>query len=380
MNSLIEKSQFIGLDNSTWLYSGAETPPHKSSLEQVTQYFQMRGKGPEGRDYNSNIENACKKNIAKLLNGLPEQIALMSSTSEAISSIAQGMDLREGDNVIINTLEFPSGVLPWLLLKEKGVEVRVVSHHTWQISVDDILSKMDERTKLVVTSHVSYLTGARLDYKLLYQKVKTTNALLLLDATQSLGVCSVDMNEADLVVCSTYKWLLSIHGGGILAINPKRTQHIIPQAVGWRSVRDMFSDNRFESFTFYEDARRFELGYPNYAMIYSLHYTTGLLLQVGIDRIENHILALGSILIAQLKAKGYEVMTPENSNHRAGNICVVCPDGEKVADYLREKKVYLWGGDGRIRASLHMFNDSTDVDRLMELMQSHNEMTKERLL
>ncbi len=361
MQGLIKKQSFIGLSQCTWLYSGAETPPHQDALKAVTEYFTNRSKGPEGRDKNAQVELSCKQNLARMMNSKVEQIAFMSNTSEAISMIAHSLDFKPGDNVIINTLEFPSDVLPWLLLKSKGVEVRVVQHREWQVHVEDIWEQVDDRTRLVVVSHVSYQTGARFDYKALYEKVKTTKTLFLLDATQSLGAIEVDSSYADIVVCSSYKWLLSVHGAGVLSINLNRVSEINPQYVGWRSVPDMFSPTRFESFQFFDDARKFELGYPSYPTLYSMNFSTELLESVGIDNIERHITSLGGLLIEELKQHGYEVMTPEEPHLRAGNISFLCPDGEAVADRLRKEGVYVWGGDGRIRASLHLFNDSQDI-------------------
>lgn len=365
MNSLVDKQKFIGLEQCTWLYSGAEVPVLRGSSNMVSQYLDNRSRGPQGRENNAQIENECKQYIATMLQASPMDIAFMSNTSDAISCIAQAMNLKQGDNVIINTLEFPSGVLPWLRLKENGIEVRVVEHHNWSVSVEDIVSRIDERTRLVITSHVSYLTGARLDYRELYRRIKMTNTLLLLDATQSMGVLPVDINEADFVVCSSYKWLLSLHGLGILAVNPKRTQNVMPLGIGWRSTTDMFHDQRFESFTFWDDARRFETGYPSYPTLYSLHHSVSLLLEIGIENIEKHILTLGSELIQRLEKAGYELMTPYEPENRAGNICIVHPNGERVAERLFNKQIYVWGGDNRLRASLHLFNDSSDIDSFM---------------
>lgn len=368
MKALINKKDFIGLEQNTWFYSGAETPTHRSILEAVTDYMHLRSLGPLGREKNSQTEWNCKKNLAALLNGNPEQIAIMSNTSEVISMISQSLPFQPGDNVIIHVLEFPSGVLPWLHLKQQGVEVRVVEHTNWEIDVDDLLKLVDDKTKLIMTSHVSYLTGARMDYRRLYQELKKTDTLLLLDVTQSLGVVPVDMEMADLVVCSTYKWLLSVHGGGILGVNPNRVHELIPKYVGWRSVTDVSSPNRFDSFTFQQDARKFELGYPSYPTIYALNYSTQILLDVGIEQIEQHVLALGGELINQLNSLGMEVMTPSDSTKRAGNICMVCENAESVADKLFENGVYVMGGDGRLRASIHAFNDSDDIQKLTCLL------------
>ncbi|HLR52767.1 MAG TPA: aminotransferase class V-fold PLP-dependent enzyme [Candidatus Avamphibacillus sp.] len=90
------------------------------------------------------------------------------------------------------------------------MEVRIVDDQDWLVRVDDILAQVDDNTKLVMTSHVSFKSGAKIDYESLYKEILKTNALLLLDVTQSLGVTPVEMYSADFVVCSSYKWLLSV--------------------------------------------------------------------------------------------------------------------------------------------------------------------------
>ncbi len=376
MESLLKKQLFIGMEDCAWFYSGAETPALKGSLDAINDYMIRRSVGPRGRENNAAIEASCKSNLALLLGGKPENISLLSNSSEIISMIAGSIAFCPGDNVIVNRLEFPAGVLPWLVLQDRGIEVRFVEHTNWHITPQDIMEKVDNRTRLVVTSHVSYLSGARLDYRELYNRLKQTDALLLLDATQSLGAVPVDMNETDFLVCSSYKWLLGIHGLGILGVNPARLADFMPRSVGWRSVIDMFSPIRHSSYEFHEDAKRFETGYPSYPTIYALDYSTRLLLETGIDRIENHILRLGDELIGKLEALGFDIMTSHEQQRRAGNICVVSDQGDAISEQLQKQGIYLWGGDGRFRASIHSFNDSADVDRLINCLSEGMEASK----
>lgn len=331
-------------------------------------YLDQRGHGPGGREANSEVEARCKANLASLVSGAPENIALVSNASEAINAVAQSLSFEPGDNVVINTLEFPCGVLPWLALRARGVEVRVVEHDGWEVEPAAILRCVDDRTRLVMTSHVSYLSGARQDYAALYAHLKATRALLLVDVTQSVGVVPVDIRHADIMVSSSYKWLLGIHGAGVLAVNPARTAGMVSRPIGWRSVGDIFTPDRFSHFTRHTDARQFELGYPSYAAIYALEFSTGLLLETGIANIERHVLALGDELISSLGERGFEVMTPQPAERRAGNIAVVCPQGEAVAGALRDENILVWGGDGRVRASVHAFNDSGDIERYVAAM------------
>lgn len=371
MQAPLNKKDFMGLESVNWLYSGAETPPLRCAAEAVQQYFEARALGPGGRAKNAAKEASFKNNLSQLLNTDAANIALLSNSSEVVFSIAGSLDWQPGDNVVIHTLEFPAGVLPWLQLKQRGVEVRVVEHQNWRIDPQQILDQVDERTRLVMSSWVSYLSGARLPYQQIYDVLKNTDTLFIVDVTQALGAFKFDATQADFVVGSSYKWLLGPHGAGILAANPERTKDIMPQVVGWRGISDMFAPTRFEKFTYHEDARRFETGYPAYPSIWALEASTGYLLNAGVDNCSRHILEMGGFLIDSLQEKGYEVMTPKDPELRAGNIALVCPRGEEVSDALAAENIYAWGGDNRLRASLHAFVDQTDIEQFMDALGRH---------
>lgn len=367
----LKKEDFLGLESANWLYSGAETPPLKRSAEAVQEYFSARAAGPAGRSQNAAKEASLKSNLAKMLNLGEENIALGANTSEMLFSLVLSLDWQPGDNVVIHTLEFPAGVLPSLQLKKRGVEVRVAEHHNWKIDAEQILSRVDSRTRLVISSWVSYLSGAALPYQQIYNELKKTDALFIVDVTQALGAFNFDGTQADFVVGSSYKWLLGPHGAGIMAVNPARTKDIVPLIVGWRGISDMFAPTRFEKFTYHKDARRFETGYPAYPVIWALEASTNYLLNAGVENCSKYILDIGSFLVEQLLDKGYEVMTPQDAQLRAGNISMVCPTGEKVADAMASEGIYVWGGDNRLRASLHAFVDRKDIEQFMDSLQRH---------
>lgn len=364
----LHKQEFFGLENTTWLYTGAESPVHKSVRAAVDAYMDERTLGPRGRAFNARQEEECREKLARLLSVTAVQIALLSNASEAISSVLLSLRLQPGDNIVLNTLEYPSAMLAGLSLGEQDVEVRIAPHNNWMLEAEDLLRLVDDKTRLVATSHVSYLSGTRLNYKKLYETLRTTPTLLLLDATQSLGVLPVDANFADFTVSSTYKWLLGMHGAGVLAVNPQRTRHLNPPSAGWRSVPDLFSPQRFEKVERYGDARRFELGFPSFATIAALNASVEIILETGIQNIAEYSQSLGTDLLCRLEESGWEVMTPRDEKKRGASISFVCPQGEKLAAALAEKSILCWGGDGRARFSIHGFNDEDDINRAVSTL------------
>ena len=361
MQSLAPRQDFIGVAESTYLYTGAESAPLKSQAQALERYLHERPRAEAGRAEHIATENRCKRQLAGLMGCGADDVGIVGSASEAIILIASGIDFTPGDNIVTNDLEFPSTVLPWIQMKQRGVEVRLVRSQEWQFTPEEVLAQIDGRTRLVAVSHVSYLSGLRLDLEPIAAAAHARGALLLADVTQSLGVVPVDVGAYDFAVASAYKWLLGIHGGGVLYWNRARLPDFAPGAVGWFSVSDFLSDDRFERIDWKPTAERFELGMPSYAAIYALENGVRYLQQFGANRIGAHVEALGNELIEGLQAQGWTVMTPVERERRAGNISIAVADAVTVRDALIEKNVHTWGGDGRVRASLHLYNDSADV-------------------
>ncbi|MGI8914103.1 MAG: aminotransferase class V-fold PLP-dependent enzyme, partial [Chloroflexota bacterium] len=230
------------------------------------------------------------------------------------------------------------------------------------------LAAVDARTRLLALSHVSYINGLRHDVEALSGPLRAAGVVFLLDATQSLGVLPVPVGVADFVVSSTYKWLLGTHGLGILYWNRARRPDVQPAAIGWYSLATTFGEDRYERYTLKADAGRFETGYVNFPAIYALSRSVPYLLNVGIGRIADHALTLGDLLIKGLTGLGVEVMSPHDRRRRGASVSFAHPRAAEVGRDLAEAKVYVWAGDGRVRASTHLFNSQKDVERYLDVL------------
>lgn len=373
------RDKILGIENMNYFYTGAESPSLKIAKEAMTQYLIDKSLGEIGRERASLVEKQLKSNFAKLINAKENEIAFSGNASEAINNIVNAMHIQPGTNVVLNDLEYPSVYLPWLSLKNRmDIELRFLKTVDGEISVEEIEKNIDEKTCLVAISHVSFLNGFRHNLKRLKELTDMKNVPLLVDATQSLGVVEVDSNYCDMLVSSSYKWLLGPHGLGLMYISEKYLEKLQPKRIGWRSVQSIFHDQRFEKYYLNNDATKFELGFNNYPAIYVLKSSTDLLLKIGIDNIEKHVLKLGGKLINNLKKQGWKVLTPEDEKKRAGNISVASNYGENIMKYLISKNVMIWGGDGRLRFSVNFYNTENEIDYLLNELKLIKE--KERKL
>src|SRR4029077_4582925 len=133
-------------------------------------------------------------------------------------TVAQAIDWRPGDEVVFTSVEFPSNMFPWVTLSERGVKTRIVAPRDGRVWLEDILEQITPRTRLVTLSQVSYATGQHLDPRPIWERVKGSQTLLCVAATQATGRVDVSGNHADFVVASGFKWLNSIHGAAILGV------------------------------------------------------------------------------------------------------------------------------------------------------------------
>lgn len=365
--------EFIGMEGITHLCAGGETPMFSSHMEAVDRFFRDKLLGEEGRARLEAVSSRCKSKTAALLNVQAEDIAFLSSTSEGINLLVHALDWEEGDNIIVADVEFPSDVLPWTRLKDRGVDLRIIKTDNYRLDPDAIKAAMDDRTRLVALSYVSYFTGQRLPLGEISEIVHSRGALLSLDVTHAAGVVPVDASLADIVVSSCYKWLMGVHGVGIFYWNRERLPDLQPPFLGWHTPAIMPDADDPSIFTPRDDASRFTPGNETYIGVYILDNALDELNKIGISNIEAYVLRLSGRIHDGLKDMGWEVITPSAPNERAGNVCFLAEDVNQVTEALAEENVLIfgaYGGVGRARVSAHFYNTDKDVDRFFQIMKS----------
>jgi selenocysteine lyase/cysteine desulfurase len=367
IQALVDKADFLPLPEVAHLCAGGETPILRSHSEAVARFFDLKSRGMTGREQGlMGILAAGRQRAGKLLGVPADDIAFLSSASEGINQLGNWLDWQPGDNVVVEDIEFPSGIYPWVRLRERGVEVRVVRQSGDTPTLARIAAAMDDRTRILATSQVSYLTGRRYDLADLAALARRHGSLLSVDATHAAGVVPVAAQHADILVSSCYKFLLAVHGAAIFYRNPARLAGLEPLSVGWHSIGSRHTVAAPTDFTLNSAAARFEAGNPPFMAVAVLENALRYLDAIGIERIEQHVLALGDILWHSLRDRGFELLTPEDAASRGPNVCFAWDDTAGLVGALAERNVLIWGSDGRIRISLHAYNDQDDIDRLLE--------------
>jgi len=330
----------------------------------------LQRRGPLGRAAIYEVEEATRRSVAVLAHTHKDNVSFVGDASTAWNLIAQGLEWRDGDNVVINDMEHPAVVMPWLKMSRRGLQVRVVRRTPdWEIDPEDIRRACDSRTRAVVVSHVSYMGGFRHDLGTVCEVAREAAAAFFVDYSHSLGVMPSDFSSCDIGVSASYKWTLGPYGTGIVLWNRKRYPQFEPGSVGWRSLSNLYTPDRFEQINLRADARRFQLGAPGFSAVAGVGAGVDHLLDLGIERVAQHAIELSGQCVDALREIGLEVITPIDPAKRAGNVAFLHPHGAKIAERLSERGIHVWGGDGRVRASFHVLNSSDDVSAFVAALK-----------
>src|SRR5579863_10776762 len=178
--------------------------------------------------------DGLRSGAAKLVNGSPEEIALVKNTSEGIATIAMGLDWRSGDRIVAFSEEFPANQYPWRRLETKGVQIE------W-LSAGDSLDRIEQAARgarLLSISFVQFLSGFRADLTGIGDICQRHGVVYLVDAIQGLGAFPVDVQAAhiDALAADGHKWLVGPEGCGILYISRRLQEIVEPVEFGWTNT------------------------------------------------------------------------------------------------------------------------------------------------
>jgi len=307
--------------------------------------------------------------FSKLIHADPEEIAMVPNTSTGVSLAAEiACEGRKG-NIVLNDLEFPANVYPWIAKEKQGIAIRYVGSKKGIISAEDFERYIDDDTIAVPLSHVSYANGLRHEVESIAENIHKHGGLMVVDAIQSAGAMEIDVNRQgiDILTCGCSKWILGPHGTGFLFVRRGLIETSQPSLIGWHSIQNPFDFN-LRQLRLSRTAARFEPGNPNFLGFVGARAALELLLTVGQKRIEKEILGLTGYLIDEVKRLGLELTTPVDPDQRAGIVNFKVQNLSAALNRLRRKRVAVSSRGGGIRVSPHFYNTTEELDSLVSVL------------
>jgi selenocysteine lyase/cysteine desulfurase len=352
---------------------GIGSVPRHVRSKFIDDWAQLEMNPTPGHDIN--MWNNIKKEVAPLLGiGVDvSEIALISSATEGINIILNGLPLQKGDEIITSTHEHVALNIPLLnQIKRRGVVVKYFEPDTRKglNNVKLISDLITKKTKLIFIGHRTTTTGQLLPVKEIGELARAKGIWYALDGAQAPGSMPVEVNDynVDFYTFSTHKWVLAPRRTGVLYVKKDKLNLITPLTVG------AYSDNGFSlkegTLNFQPSAQRFEYGTQNELLFKGLQESVKFINLIGLQKIREHNEILSERFCNELKKTGVcEVLSPEEREYRTSMITFRIPGknlneitGAMGKDNIRVRPVSEAELNG-VRVSFHLYNNMDDVER-----------------
>jgi cysteine desulfurase/selenocysteine lyase len=398
MNNL--RNQFPFFQNnpdSIYFDNASTTQKPKIVLDAMTGYYTKycanagRGSYTIANQVTKEIEEIREK-VKNFINAKSaEEIIFTSGATASLNTVAYAWglhNLNDGDEVLVCFEDHDSNVLPWIQVKETlaklGKKIKIIpfkNTSAGDASIEDIVTKITKKTRLIALTHVHNVYGIRTDVEILREKIDK-NILLSLDAAQSIGHITVDVQELgiDFLSFSGHKMFAST-GVGVLWINKKIHKEIHPFLVGG-GVTAVQTGNRL---AYKKLPYLLEGGTENLAGIISLGAAIDFINEIGTEKIHERLIMLSQYLLAKLRQlKKIEFLPGIAYSKCAVGYGTIAFNIEGITSQeagfiLNDHNIFVrtgthctGGGDDlndSIRVSMHIYNTEEEIDKFIDVLK-----------
>jgi selenocysteine lyase/cysteine desulfurase len=368
------RNLFPATQNLVYLNSAAVAPLPSTTVSAVANQLEdVSLNGSMNYAKWVDTKNRCRALAGELLNVPGNNIAFLRNTADGFSAVANGIDWKVGDNIVSFAGEFPSNFYPWRMVRDShGVELRLCSERNGHVDIDELISMIDGRTKLVSISAIQFSNGYRADLGRIGSAARKHGALLSVDMIQAFGAIPLDLTglKVDIAAGASHKWLCAPEGCGILFMSERALVQIRPTLVGWISVPNPWDfDDREQQL--HPDALALESGTGPAALFYGLEQSLLLLRSVGIEKIRENNFHLADLLCEKLSGSNFEIVSPRDSTTKSQIIALKHKSGVspmEIFKTLQEKRVIVSPRGDKLRIAPHLFNNEADIEVAARLL------------
>lgn len=372
-----------------YLDSGATAQKPQIVIDAINNFYDKFNANPHRGAYTLSVEATAvyedtRAKIAKFINAKhPEEIIFSKNASESLNLLAYsyGLDnLKNGDDVVISIMEHHSNLVPWQFVTQKtGSELKYMYiNDEFELSKEEIESKITDNTKIVGITHVSNVLGTINNVKEIIKYAHKKGAVVIVDASQSIPHMKIDVQDldADFLVFSGHKMFAPL-GIGVLYGKRELLNKMNPFLMGGDMIEYVYEQKT----TFAPLPNKFEAGTQNVEGVVGLGAAIDYINSIGYDKIQEHDREIVEYAREKLSKLDYLdiYMTPNVENHSAVisfNIKGVHPhdvasilDSENVCvrsgNHCAQPLMRFLGIDSTCRASFYIYNTKEDVDRLV---------------
>ena len=329
-----------------------------------------------------NVVNRFHRNFGQLMQTSPDNISITTNTSEAISMIANGYPFEPGDQIISYVNEYPANHYPWVLqAKNRGVELILLSDtdvvqedrpYTDRIpdsfargwSLEELKSKVTDRTRIIALSHVQFTSGYAADLEELGAFCNEHDIDLVIDAAQSLGCLPVYPEKWGVaaVASAGWKWLLGPVGTGVMYTSPEFRDKI---AITMSGADHMVQDTQYLDHTWnpYTTGRKFEYSTVSYALVDGLSVgVEKVFLPHAPEAIRDHNFAMQELALEKLDHDKYQAVVHQPKS-RSGILSLIpkVSNASAITAELEKQNIVMTPRDGYIRFAPHLCTTEDEI-------------------
>ena len=309
--------------------------------------------------------NEYRDPLAAFVGATRDEIALVRNATEANNYIANGLEMKTGDEILMSDQEHPGGEQPWQLrAKRYGIVVKKYEIPVPPKSPADILNRINDaitpRTRIIFTSHISTVTGVVQPVKEIAALARSKGILSAFDGAHVTGMMQLNIHDigCDMYTSSPHKWLQAPKGTGFFYIRPEVQQRVWNTIAteGWE--RPEIKAERFQ-----------RIGSSNIPIIAGLRASMELANNIGMDRIERRHRQLADRMLAEMTKRGAQSWTSPDPAMRCGIVTVNVPPLKRadLENWLwQQKKIRIRGGEpSKLRLSTPYYLLPSDIDRYL---------------
>ena len=316
---------------------------------------------------------AARTAFARFIGAAPEEVAVVTSASAGINSIASALDFGKRRKVVMGEFEFPTMGQIWLAQERRGAEIEFLTAQNGKICPDCYSRAIDDQTLIVPLTHVCFMNGFRSEVAPIVKHAHERGALVMLDDYQDCGTRPIDVKALDLdfYVSGALKYLLCPSGIAFMYVRPELISSLTPTITGWFAQQNPFAFD-VKHFDPASTARRFETGSPSLPHAYTATAALKLLDGFGRETIAQHIKVLTRALIDGARDLRIKVKTPTES---VGPLVVLqMKDSDAMVKKMAAENIVVSNRMDGLRVSFHLYNTLDDVHAVLGRLEKNRDL------
>ena len=324
------------------------------------------------------VPRLLRGHLAEIIGARADDIVLANGASYGVHLLANGLPLRDGDEVLAMRGDFPSNVLPWLGLEPRGVSCRLVRPRYGVPSVEEVEAALTPRTRVLCLSWVHSFSGTVTDLEAVGELCRQRDIFFVVNTTQGLGARRLDVGAVpvDAIVNAGWKWLCGPYATGFCWMRPKVRESLTVNQAYWQTLftaDDLGNPDLDLRVPAADDPRRYDLfAQANFFNFVPWAASLELLLERGLDAIEEHDQTLVQRLLDGIDRAHFDVLSPEQRVERSTLVFLSHSNSSRNADVQRSLAadgVDIAHRAGSLRIAPHVYNTEAHIDRALEALE-----------